>query len=236
MPETQITSSWWEEVLNYLVKSPISDISIENPQFDCQCFKMIAHINQYFHPSRAVDSLGYIFQLIVIKQGVDKPVIMLKAHLSCLFASLKMGGVNIDPPLQVRFMLRSLLFTYHGVVENFKLRRQSFTKALMETIVDQCISNDKDHWKEPNGKDDKVSCNPSVNAAGAPVSVSSIPKMLWQISCSINISTIDATIVKTSVSNVLYATTHPGTNPTMPKLTHLKENWSEAGQMLFGRH
>jgi hypothetical protein len=74
--------------------------SKENPQFDQQEFKMIAHIAQYFHPLGAADSLGYIFQLIDIKQSANEPFITLKAGFSCLFALLKIGGINIEPPLQ----------------------------------------------------------------------------------------------------------------------------------------
>jgi hypothetical protein len=51
-------------------------------------FEMIAHINQYFHPSSTVNALGYIFQLIDIKLGANEPVITLKVQFSCLFASL----------------------------------------------------------------------------------------------------------------------------------------------------
>jgi hypothetical protein len=32
-------------------------------------------------------------------QGANEPVITLKARFFCLFALLKMGGVNIKPPL-----------------------------------------------------------------------------------------------------------------------------------------
>jgi hypothetical protein len=99
--ENQVTSSWWKAVLYYYVKSPISDHFVKNPHFDRKGFKMIAHIDQYFHSSGAVDSLGYIFQLIDIKQGADEPVIRPKARFSHRFASLKMGGVNINPPLQL---------------------------------------------------------------------------------------------------------------------------------------
>jgi hypothetical protein len=108
---------------------------------------MIAHIDQYFHPSGTVDSLGYIFQLIHIKQGANEPVITLKARFSCLFALLKIRGVNIDPPPQVCFMLRSLLYTYHGVVKDFQLGRHSLMTALLQTVVDQYTSYDKDPWK-----------------------------------------------------------------------------------------
>jgi len=98
-PENQAASSWWEEVIYYYVKPPISNLFAEYPQFNQKGFKMIAHIDQYFHPSGAVNTLGYIFQLIDIMQGANELVITLKARFSRLFASLKMGGVNIKPPL-----------------------------------------------------------------------------------------------------------------------------------------
>jgi hypothetical protein len=84
----------------------------------------------------AVNSLGYIFQQIEAKQGADEPVITLKARFSHLFASLKIGGVNINPPLEVSFILRSLLSTYHGVIEEFNLGHHSLTMAPLEKIVD----------------------------------------------------------------------------------------------------
>ncbi len=70
---------------------------------------MIDHIDKYFNPSGAINSLSHIFDLIDIKQTQDKSIITLKARFSHLFASLKMGGVTIDSALQVGFMLRSLL-------------------------------------------------------------------------------------------------------------------------------
>ncbi len=70
---------------------------------------MIDYIDKHFNPSFTVDSLGYIFDLIDIKQGQDKPVVTLRAQFSRVFASLKMGGVDIASSLQVGFMLRALL-------------------------------------------------------------------------------------------------------------------------------
>jgi hypothetical protein len=74
-----IASSWWEEVINYYVKPPISDLFVEESRFDGKGFKMIEHIDKYFDPSGAVDSLGHIFYLIDIKQTQDESVITLKA-------------------------------------------------------------------------------------------------------------------------------------------------------------
>ena len=51
---------------------------------------MIAHIDQHFNPSGAVDSLGYIFDLIDIKQVEQKSVITLKARFSKAFSALNM--------------------------------------------------------------------------------------------------------------------------------------------------
>jgi hypothetical protein len=90
-PENQVTSSWWEKVLYYYVKFPILDLFVKNFKFNCNGFEMIVLINQYFHPSGTVNSLGCIFQLIDIKQDVDKPVIMLKAQFSCLVTHSKWG-------------------------------------------------------------------------------------------------------------------------------------------------
>jgi hypothetical protein len=57
----QTASSWWEEVIYFYVKPPISDLFGENLQCGQKGFEMITHIDQYFHPLGAVDSLGYIF-------------------------------------------------------------------------------------------------------------------------------------------------------------------------------
>jgi hypothetical protein len=69
-----IASSWWEEVINYYVKPPISNLFVGG-----KGFKMIEHIDKYFNPSGAIDSLGHIFDLIDIKQTQDESVITLKA-------------------------------------------------------------------------------------------------------------------------------------------------------------
>jgi hypothetical protein len=159
-------------VIYYYVKPPISDLFVKNPQFNQKGFKMIAHIDQYFHSLGAINTLGYIFQLIDIMQGADEPVITLKARFSCLFALLKIGGVNIEPPLQVGFMPRSLLSTYHGVVKDFKLGRHPLTTATLQTVIDQCTSYDKDPLKGPVSKDGKPSRRSPANVMGASASPS----------------------------------------------------------------
>jgi hypothetical protein len=107
-----VASAWWEEVVNYYVKPPISDLFVEESRFDGKGFEMIAHIlDQYFNPSGTVDSLSHIFDLIDIKQANAESVITLKARFSRIFANLKMGGVLIDSALQVGFMLRALRST-----------------------------------------------------------------------------------------------------------------------------
>ena len=134
-----VASAWWEEVINYYVKPPISDLFVEESQFDGKGFEMIDHIDKYFNPSGTVDSLSHIFDLIDIKQAPAESVITLKARFSRVFASLKMGGVSIDSALQVGFMLRSLLPSYQGVVQDFRLGRHSLSSATLQSVVDQCV-------------------------------------------------------------------------------------------------
>ena len=117
---------------------------------------MIAHIDTYFNPSGMVDSLSHIFELINIKQAHNESVITLKARFSCVFASLKMGGVTIDSALQVGFMLCVLQSTYHGVVQDFCLGRHSLSSATLQLVEEQCMAYDKDPWKNPIGKDGKL--------------------------------------------------------------------------------
>jgi hypothetical protein len=50
-----IASAWWEEVINYYVKPLISDLFVEESQFDGKGFEMIEHIDKYFNPSGTVD-------------------------------------------------------------------------------------------------------------------------------------------------------------------------------------
>ncbi len=127
---------------------------------------MIKHINKYFNPSGTVDSLSHIFDLIDIKQAQDESVIKLKAHFSHGFASLRMGGVAIDSALQVGFMLRALLSSYHGAVQDFRLGRHSLSTATIQTVVDHCVAYDKDRWKGPINKTGKPIRTPSANATG----------------------------------------------------------------------
>jgi hypothetical protein len=77
--DNQVTSSWWEEVMNYYVKLPISDLFVEESQFDGKGFEMNKHIHKYLYPSGTANSLGYIFDLINVKQASDESVITLKA-------------------------------------------------------------------------------------------------------------------------------------------------------------
>jgi hypothetical protein len=77
--DNQVASSWWEEVINFYIKPPISDLFVEESQFDGKGFEMIEHINKYFNPSGTVDSLSHIFDLINVKQALEESVIALKA-------------------------------------------------------------------------------------------------------------------------------------------------------------
>ena len=135
-----VASAWWEEVINYYVKPPISDLFVEESRFDGKVLEMIEHIDKYFNPSGTVDSLSHIFDLIDINQAQDESVIMLKACFFRVFASLKMGGVAIDSALQVGFMLRALLSSYHGVVQDFCLGRHLLSTVTLQTVVDQCVA------------------------------------------------------------------------------------------------
>ena len=168
-PANTAASVWWEEVIAYYCRPPVSDLFVEESRFDGKGFEMIAHIDHHFHPSGAVDSLGHIFDLIDIKQAEKESVITLKARFSKVFSALKMGGITIDSPLQVGFMLRALLNHYQAVVQEFCLGRHSLTSASLQTVVDQCTNYDKDPWKGPVGRDGKPAPRgpPSASAAGA---------------------------------------------------------------------
>jgi hypothetical protein len=92
-------SVWWEEVIAYYCKPPVSDLFVEEHRFDDKGFEMIAHINQHFNPSGAVDSPGYIFDLINIKQTKQESIVTLKACFSKAFSAIKMGGIGMDSVL-----------------------------------------------------------------------------------------------------------------------------------------
>jgi hypothetical protein len=128
---------------------------------------MIKHINKHFNPSNTVNSLSYIFDLIDVKQALDKSVITLKAQFSRLFASLKLRGVAINSALQVGFMLRSILSQYHVVVQDFHLGCHSLASVTLQSVMEQCMASDKDPWKGPVGKDGKPVRTPSAYATGA---------------------------------------------------------------------
>jgi hypothetical protein len=134
--------------------------------------------------SGAVNSLSYIFGLINIKQASDKSVITLKAWLCRLFASLKLGGVAINPALQVRFMLWALLSQYHRVAQDFCLGRHSLSSSTLQSVVNQGTANNKDPWKGPVGKDGKPARTPSSNAAGTSGDISNPYNALSK--CSFN--------------------------------------------------
>jgi hypothetical protein len=64
-------------------------------------------------------------------------------------------------------MLRALLSTYHGVVQDFRLGRHSLSTATLQSVVDKCAAYDKDPWRGPVGKDGKHPRNPSESTAGS---------------------------------------------------------------------
>jgi hypothetical protein len=160
-----IASAWWEEVIVYHCKPPVLDLFVKESHFDGKGFEMIAYIHTHFNPSGAVDSLGYIFDMIDIKQAPEESVVTLKACFSRVFAPLKMGGISIDASLQVNFMLRVLCSAYQAVVQEFRLGCHSLSTASLQTVVYQCISYDKVPWKGPVGCDGKPVRNPLVNTA-----------------------------------------------------------------------
>ncbi len=65
-PANAAASAWWEEVILYHCKPSVSNFFIEESWFDGKGFEMIAYIDAHFNPSGAVDSLGYIYDLIDI--------------------------------------------------------------------------------------------------------------------------------------------------------------------------
>ncbi len=146
---------------------------------------MIAHINQHFNLSGAIDSLAYIFDLINIKQIDQESVVTLKAWFSRLFTALKMGGINIDSALQVRFMLQLqvLLSKYQAVIQELRLGHHALTEASLQTVVKQCTNYNKDPWKGLVGQDGKQARIPSANAARA---IPTIPTMPLRLNPSTN--------------------------------------------------
>ena len=157
-----VASAWWEEMIAYHCKPPVLDLFVKESRFDGKGFKMIAYINTHINPSGAVDSLRYIFGLINIKQAPWKSVVTLRACFSCVFASLKMGGISINGSLQVGFMLQSLCSAYQAVVQEFCLGRHSLSTACLQTVVEQCVSYDKDPWKGPISHNGKPVRQPTV--------------------------------------------------------------------------
>ncbi len=154
--EYATASRWWEEVLAFFYEPPVSDLFVGETKFDGKGFERLKYIDHHFHPSGAADSLGYIFDLIDIKQKDDKPIVSFKVQFLTAFSSLKMGGIGIDSALQVDFMLCALLHRYHAVVQEFCLGRHTLSKASLQTVANQCVNYDKDPFLGPVGKDGKV--------------------------------------------------------------------------------
>ena len=75
-----------------------------------------------------------------------------------------MGGISIDSALQVRFMLHALWSGYQAVVQEFQ---HSLTTASLQTVVDQCVSYDKDAWKGPVSRDGKPARTTLANATNS---------------------------------------------------------------------
>jgi hypothetical protein len=110
---------------------------------------MLDYIDKHFNLSGAVNLCGYIFNLIDIMLGADKPVVTLQACFSCVFALLKMRGVDIGLALQVGFMLRSLLSCYSTVVTDYWLGRHLLMSATLKSAIKHCTAFNKDPWTGP---------------------------------------------------------------------------------------
>jgi hypothetical protein len=160
-------SVWWEEVIAFFCEPPVSDLFVGETRFDGKGFKRIDYIDCHFYPPGVINSLGYIIDLIDIRQKTEEPVVSLKARFLQAFSSLKLGGIGIDSALQVGFMLRALLGCYHPVVQEFRLGCHPLSEASLQTVVDQCVNFDNDPFLGHVGKDGKVVRNTSANAAGA---------------------------------------------------------------------
>jgi hypothetical protein len=158
--ENAAASGWWEEVVAFFCKPPVSNLFVEMPEFEGKGFRMQAYIDSHFNPSGVVDLLSHIFNLIDIRQKENEPVVSLKARFSRLFSSLKMGGITTNLALQFGFMLRAHLSCYQAVAQEFCLGRHSLTDAILQTVVEQCVTFDKDPWLGPVGKDGKVPKKP----------------------------------------------------------------------------
>jgi hypothetical protein len=126
-------SVWWEEVIAYFCEPPVSNLLVGEACFDGKGFKCIDPVDRHFHPSGDVDALGYIFDLIDIKQKDNEPVVSLKARFSQSFSSLKLGCISIDSALQDGFMLCALLGCYHAVVQEFCLGCHPLNEASLQT-------------------------------------------------------------------------------------------------------
>jgi hypothetical protein len=98
---TNIAASvWWEEVITYLCKPPVSNLFVGETCFVGKRFKRIDYIDRHFHSSGAVDAhFGIHLDLIDIKQKDDKHVLSLKVCFFQSFSSLKLGGMSIDSAL-----------------------------------------------------------------------------------------------------------------------------------------
>jgi hypothetical protein len=94
-------------------------------------------------------------------------VVSLRACFSRVFASLKMGGMDIGSALQVGFMLRSLLSCYSAVVTDYWLGCHSLRSVTLQSVVEHCTAFNKDPWIGPVGRDSCPACSPLTNTAGA---------------------------------------------------------------------
>ncbi len=126
---------WWEDVISFYCQPLVSNLFVEDRYFDGRGFDMITHIDQHFNLLGVDDSLGYIFDLVEIRQSDKGWVVTLKTRISCLFSALKMGGINIDSALQVGFMQCSLLAKYQAVSQELCLGCHALTDVSLQMVV-----------------------------------------------------------------------------------------------------
>ena len=223
-----VASDWWEEVINYYVKPPISDLFFEESRFDKKGFEMIEHIDKYFDPSGTVNSISHIFDLINIKQAQDELVITLKAHFSHVFASLRRGGVAIDLALQVGFMLRVLLSSYHRVVQDFHLGCHYFKRSSTNVLP-----MTKTRGKAPSTKLASQFAPPPPMPL-AQLTTKPTPMKPWCCACLVSMSHAGTSaakkIAKSAWSATIRHTSLSITPRTAPSSNNSVSSWSSAPQ------
>jgi hypothetical protein len=216
-PDNQVASCWWEEVLNYYLKPPISDQFVEESQFDGKGFKMIDHINKYFNPSGTVDSLGYIFDLIDIKQASDESVITLKAWLLPFWHLSNWGALQSTQ----RFRSGSCSGPFSPTTTGW-FRTFALVAALCPHPHFNPSSNNARHTAKTPGKGRLAKTanqhGPFQPTQQVPPAMASILTTSSLLACS-TFTCLDGTMdAKMAVTNVWYATIHQTSPPIIARI------------------